>query len=168
MERCSRVCVLVGIGCFETMICDPSCSFSKLLLATTSPGLIPCHRRVLPSRDARLHRAASAPCCPGSRRQMKPVPLCWMAEDGISVAPCSVFTSSRVFTNWFGNSDAVPVVELGPRLHRSRRGVDLVVERQQLAASRSVFSAADRTRPPAASLPAAAAAEPAPDCPQEW
>ena len=27
-----------------------------------------------------------------------------MADDGTSVTPCSVFTSSRVFTNWFGKS----------------------------------------------------------------
>ena len=27
-----------------------------------------------------------------------------MADDGISVTPCNVFTSRRVFTNWFGKS----------------------------------------------------------------
>ena len=39
---------------FETVICDPFCSFSKLLLATTSPGLMPCDRGLAPIRLARL------------------------------------------------------------------------------------------------------------------
>ncbi len=33
--------IVVGIGCFETTIFDLSCNLSKLLSATTSPGLIP-------------------------------------------------------------------------------------------------------------------------------
>jgi hypothetical protein len=51
---------------------------------------------------------------------------------GTSVTPSSVFTSNLVLTNWFGKS-AVLVIEEGAQLDRSRRGVDLVVDGEQLA-----------------------------------
>ena len=57
-----------------------------------------------------------------------------MAEAGTSVTPCNVFTSSRVFTNWFGKERVVLVVEDSSSFYRPGRRVDLVVERQQLPA----------------------------------
>ena len=45
---------VMGSLTLEMVICEPFCSFSKLLLATTSPGLIPWHRGVALVGDARL------------------------------------------------------------------------------------------------------------------
>ena len=45
------------MGCFETTIFDLSCSLSKLLFATTSPGLIPVTSVLFAFGDTRLHAA---------------------------------------------------------------------------------------------------------------
>ena len=57
-----------------------------------------------------------------------------MADAGISVTPCNVFTSSRVFTNWLGKSASFLLSKSARAFYRPGRGVNLVVERQQLPA----------------------------------
>src|SRR5208283_3655099 len=95
---------LAAIGFVEMEIAALSCSLSKLLVASTAPGWIPVTCAVV---------AFVTPTVIGVRCALfsaitytnAACPLCCTAALGISVAPSSVFTSSRTFTNWLGNND---------------------------------------------------------------
>ena len=144
----------------EGDLASRSASFSKLLLATTSPGLIPSTAVSPLSVIPDFTVAHAPPCCPGSGKRNR----CAVVLDGGGRDMTwfsSVFTSRRVLTNWLGNRDPCAVVELRAQLDRSGDGVDLVVDGDELACCRAASAACGRRRRRSAAACRASAAAPA-------
>ena len=148
-----------------TVTFAPSCSSSKLLLATTSPGAMPSTCVTPVVAGAGLH-------CSHVRdlgldhvdERLRPVLLDGRRRDQRDAVQ-RVDEQARV-DELVREEGVVLVVELGARLHRAGRGVDLVVEREQRAARDLLLRRSGRRRRPRAWLPAPGALAPRPAGPR--
>ena len=151
--------------CLEMMILEPSCSFSKLLSATTSPGLSPCTSVMLDLADSRLDvmDMGDAVLDQEDKRHVAVV-LDGRGRDQDHVV--QGFSSRRAFTNWLGKSAlsllskmarsfSVPVVvsiwlSVASQLSRCQLGLFGAIERidgQRLALAHLLLQLGSRCLP---------------------